>query len=97
MNPKKQNNCILHFGDCIAGMAERLDGGSVDLCVTSIPFGAKKQLRVHIPYVPGLEDHIWENILRKKSQWEADTAACERAYAGAMKGIIPQQGGGGLE
>lgn len=26
--------------DCIAGMAERLDAESVDLCVTSIPFGA---------------------------------------------------------
>ncbi|MDR2674944.1 MAG: site-specific DNA-methyltransferase [Opitutaceae bacterium] len=32
--------CTLHFGDCITGMAEKLDAGSVDLCVTSIPFGA---------------------------------------------------------
>jgi DNA modification methylase len=30
----------LHFGDCIAGMAEKLAENSVDLAVTSIPFGA---------------------------------------------------------
>ncbi|MDR2674945.1 MAG: hypothetical protein LBC18_08790 [Opitutaceae bacterium] len=52
-------------------------------------YGAKKRLRVHIPYVPGLEDHVWENILRKKNQWEDDTAACERAYASAMKKFNP--------
>lgn len=49
-------------------------------------YGAKHQLTVHLPYIPGLEDHIWENILRKKSQWEADTEACEAAYAEALKG-----------
>ncbi|RRK02369.1 hypothetical protein Ga0100230_004230 [Opitutaceae bacterium TAV3] len=50
-------------------------------------YGAKKRLTVHLPYIPGLEDHIWENILRKKSQWEEDTAACERAYAAAFSCI----------
>lgn len=50
-------------------------------------YGAKNQLQVHLPYVPGLEDHIWENILRKKSQWDADTAECEKAYAAAFEGL----------
>ncbi|WP_043588101.1 DEAD/DEAH box helicase [Geminisphaera colitermitum] len=50
-------------------------------------YGATKRLTVHLPYIPGLEDHIWENILRKKSQWEEDTAACERAYAAAFSCI----------
>lgn len=31
---------IIHNEDCITGMAERLAPESVDLCVTSIPFGA---------------------------------------------------------
>ena len=31
---------MIYNQDCIAGMAERLDAGSVDLTVTSIPFGA---------------------------------------------------------
>ena len=30
----------IHLQDCIAGMAERVADNSVDLCVTSIPFGA---------------------------------------------------------
>lgn len=33
-------NINLHFGDCISGMAERLAPESIDLTVTSIPFGA---------------------------------------------------------
>lgn len=37
MNPL---TCNIHFGDCIPGMAERLAPESVDLCVSSIPFGA---------------------------------------------------------
>lgn len=30
----------IHLEDCVTGMAERLDPETVDLCVTSIPFGA---------------------------------------------------------
>ena len=33
-------NATIHFGDCITGMAEQLEPESIDLCVTSIPFGA---------------------------------------------------------
>jgi hypothetical protein len=47
-------------------------------------YGSRNQLRVHVPYVPGLEDHIWENVLRKRTLWEEDTAECERAYAAAF-------------
>jgi superfamily II DNA or RNA helicase len=51
-------------------------------------YGSTEQLHVHVPYVPGLEDHIWENILRKKTQWEEDAAIQERNYAEAMKGLL---------
>jgi hypothetical protein len=43
-------------------------------------YGSTERLRVVIPYVPGLEDHVWENVLRKKSQWESDIEAQERAF-----------------
>lgn len=33
-------NVDIYLGDCIAGMAERLEPDSIDLVVTSIPFGA---------------------------------------------------------
>ena len=47
-------------------------------------YGSREQLKVYVPYVPGLEDHIWENVLRKRSQWEGDTARQEAMYARAM-------------
>lgn len=50
-------------------------------------YGAKERLQVHIPFIPELEAHMWENLLRKKSQWEADAAIQEQNYAKAMKGI----------
>jgi len=50
-------------------------------------YGARNQLQVHVPYIPELENHVWENVLRKKSQWEEDTAQCEKAYAQAMAQI----------
>jgi hypothetical protein len=46
-------------------------------------YGSTKQLQVDVPYVPELENHVWENVLRKRAQWEADTAECEKAYAAA--------------
>lgn len=30
----------IHFGDCVQGMADKMEAESVDLCVSSIPFGA---------------------------------------------------------
>ncbi len=55
-------------------------------------YGSREQLRVMVPYIPGLENHVWENVLRKKSQWEADTAECEQAYAAAMRrGLLSTQ------
>lgn len=33
-------DAVIHQTDCITGMAERLEPESIDLCVTSIPFGA---------------------------------------------------------
>ena len=32
--------CEIYLQDCVSGMAERVEDGSVDLCVTSIPFGS---------------------------------------------------------
>lgn len=47
-------------------------------------YGSTKQLHVDVPYVPELENHVWENVLRKRDQWETDTAECEKAYAHAL-------------
>ena len=47
-------------------------------------YGSREQLKVFVPYVPGLEDHVWENVLRKKSRWEADTARQEENYRKAL-------------
>lgn len=35
-----KNTANIYMQDCVAGMAERLQESSVDLCVSSIPFGA---------------------------------------------------------
>lgn len=48
-------------------------------------YGSTEQLKVHVPYVPGLEDHIWDNILRKRAQWETDIAEQESRYAELLK------------
>lgn len=48
-------------------------------------YGATQRLTVHVPYIPELERHMWENLLRKKAQWEADAAIQEENYARAMK------------
>ena len=47
-------------------------------------YGSTQQLKVFVPYIPGLENHIWENVLRKKGQWEADTAQQEANYRTAL-------------
>lgn len=48
-------------------------------------YGSTKQLKVIVPFIPGLEDHMWLNILRKRNQWEADTAKQEAAYCNAVR------------
>jgi hypothetical protein len=47
-------------------------------------YGSREQLKVFVPYIPGLENHVWENVLRKKGQWETDTAQQEKYYAEAL-------------
>jgi superfamily II DNA or RNA helicase len=49
-------------------------------------FGQKKSLQVYVPVITELEGMILDNVLRKQALWEADTEACERAYAAALKG-----------
>jgi hypothetical protein len=51
-------------------------------------YGSTKQLQVYVPYIPGLEDHMWENILRKRGQWEADTVKQEQAYRSALASLV---------
>ena len=54
-------------------------------------YGSVEQLKVFIPFVPGLENHMWENLLRKKGQWETDTAEQEVRYRAAAEelGRVP--------
>jgi hypothetical protein len=48
-------------------------------------YGSRNRLHVEVPYVPELENHVWANVLRKRDQWEGDTAECERCYAAALR------------
>lgn len=48
-------------------------------------YGAKERLTVHVPFIPELESHMWNNLLRKRGQWEADIAAQEKNYVEALK------------
>jgi hypothetical protein len=50
-------------------------------------YGATERLTVHVPYIPELEAHMWNNLLRKKNQWEADITEQERNYVQAMKEV----------
>lgn len=50
-------------------------------------YGSTEQLVVHIPYIPRLEEHMWENIIRKKKQFESDTAAQELCYVRAIEAM----------
>ena len=52
-------------------------------------YGQTQRLQIHIPYVPELEGHIYENILRKKALFERDTAIQEENYLKAMKEELP--------
>lgn len=52
-------------------------------------YGATERLTVHVPYIASLESHMWNNLLRKKNQWEADISTQELNYATAMKGLLP--------
>ncbi|SKA84694.1 Helicase conserved C-terminal domain-containing protein [Prosthecobacter debontii] len=54
-------------------------------------YGSRAQLKVYVPYVPGLENHIWENVLRKKGQWEADTAQQEANYRTALDSSLDRR------
>lgn len=50
-------------------------------------YGAKERLKVHVPYVAELEAHMWNNLLRKKSQWEVDISQQELNYVEALRGL----------
>lgn len=47
-------------------------------------YGQTEPVKVFIPYIPELESHMWNNLLRKKSQWESDIATQEKNYVEAM-------------
>lgn len=51
-------NAIIYNEDCIPGMADRLDAESVDLCVSSIPFGALFMYSGKAPDVGNNEDGV---------------------------------------
>ena len=46
--------------------------------------GSTKKLKAYIPFVPGLEDHMWENTLRKLKRMDEDAALMEVCYRDAM-------------
>ena len=52
-------------------------------------YGQLRQLKVHVPYIPELEGHILENVLRKQTQFEQDTEQQEQLYINAFKQTRP--------
>ena len=50
-------------------------------------YGQLVSLRVHIPFIPQLEGMVWENVLRKKENFEADAMEQEKYYKVALEGI----------
>lgn len=48
-------------------------------------YGATERLRVDVPFIPELESHMWNNLLRKRRQWETDIEQMERNYVEAMR------------
>lgn len=48
-------------------------------------YGRTERLDVHVPFIPELEGHMWENLGRKKAQWESDIAEQEANYVEALQ------------
>jgi hypothetical protein len=51
-------------------------------------YGQKKSVQIHIPFVPELEGVIYENILRKKGQFEEDATIMEEYYIKARQELL---------
>lgn len=51
-------------------------------------YGQTKSVRVHVPYVEGCEDSIFENLMAKEAQFLADVAAQERHYISAIGNAV---------
>jgi len=51
-------------------------------------FGQTRALRVHLPYIPELEEAILRNVLRKARQFEALIREQEQAYVEARRELI---------
>lgn len=50
-------------------------------------YGATERLQVHVPFIPELESHMWNNLLRKREQWETDISIQEVNYVKALQSI----------
>jgi hypothetical protein len=53
-------------------------------------YGQTESVHVHIPYVAELEGVVYDNIVRKKAQFESDCEQQEQNYIEAMKGLVRQ-------
>lgn len=51
----------------------------------SYRYGQTKTLRVHIPYIKGLEGVVWDNLMAKQGRFEKDMGRQERNYLKAMR------------
>lgn len=48
-------------------------------------YGQTERIKIFVPYIFELESHMWNNLLRKKSQWESDIAKQESNYVAAFQ------------
>lgn len=55
----------------------------------AVRYGQRRQVRIHVPYIPELEGTVWENIQSKSEKFEHDTRVMEDHYKIAMKERLP--------
>jgi hypothetical protein len=55
----------------------------------AVRYGQRRQVRIHVPYIPELEGTVWENIQAKSERFEHDTRVMEDHYKLAMKERLP--------
>lgn len=48
-------------------------------------YGQQLSVRIHVPIVPELQAEVWDNLERKRTQFERDVDVMERLYVEAMR------------
>jgi len=77
-----------NFQNCTAQIVSGLTDSYEELYQMirrSYRYGQSAVVHIHVPYVPELEGAIYDNVMRKAANFEADTEQQEKYYVAAMK------------